>query len=520
MIEILDENLKKIDILRKYTFAQYTDKFREIGTFKIDARLEKENLYLLDKTKEYYVLFDSSVFGKIEDVKKVSDSEYERTLELSGRLGTLLFTKRVIAGTIKFKGTTAQFVRDVIYNEIVKDAQSKRYVDIDIQYDDKDYLDSFCSTLDKQVTGGYVWDNVQTALEQDKLGLYFVPIVQTEHIPVNSAEPTNISKWSLVVSAGKDRTKGNKKGNTPVVFSQSLSNIARTDYEFRTEKYCNVAYVAGEGEEDKRKWYEVYQKKEVTAGMETKTGWQRNELWIDARDIQSENEDGSTMTEQEYEKLIGQRAEEKFTENTIEETYNGTLTEANKQYVYGIDYVNGDLVTIVDDELGIEIEAQITGVTRTIEGVREIVDIEFTYGTINRNPVEQIGSMESVLEKHSNDIKYLENKAKKTIDYVVEEGKYDIWSYRKWNSGIAECWGIVEEVVMPYASNTFLMSKRQYPFIFKEPPIDVCSVAIGNGIGYMARTYGSTDGWSGVVWGNINNKVNISVKVKVIGRWR
>ena len=27
------------------------------------------------------------------------------------------------------------------------------------------------------------------------------------------------------------------------------------------------------------------------------------------------------------------------------------------------------------------------------------------------------------------------------IDYVVEQGKSGIWTYRKWNSGIAECWG-------------------------------------------------------------------------------
>lgn len=27
-----------------------------------------------------------------------------------------------------------------------------------------------------------------------------------------------------------------------------------------------------------------------------------------------------------------------------------------------------------------------------------------------------------------------------SVDYVVEQGTNDIWTYRKWNSGIAECW--------------------------------------------------------------------------------
>lgn len=28
------------------------------------------------------------------------------------------------------------------------------------------------------------------------------------------------------------------------------------------------------------------------------------------------------------------------------------------------------------------------------------------------------------------------------VDYIVEQGTSGIWTYRKWNSGIAECWGI------------------------------------------------------------------------------
>ena len=27
------------------------------------------------------------------------------------------------------------------------------------------------------------------------------------------------------------------------------------------------------------------------------------------------------------------------------------------------------------------------------------------------------------------------------VDYIVEQGTDGIWTYRKWNSGVAECWG-------------------------------------------------------------------------------
>lgn len=38
-------------------------------------------------------------------------------------------------------------------------------------------------------------------------------------------------------------------------------------------------------------------------------------------------------------------------------------------------------------------------------------------------------------------------------DYVVEEGTDGIWTYRKWNSGIAECWGRVTVASRTYTAN-------------------------------------------------------------------
>ena len=45
------------------------------------------------------------------------------------------------------------------------------------------------------------------------------------------------------------------------------------------------------------------------------------------------------------------------------------------------------------------------------------------------------------------DVKKLLTKMLNAIktDYIVEEGTSGIWTYRKWNSGIAECWGTKSE---------------------------------------------------------------------------
>lgn len=34
-------------------------------------------------------------------------------------------------------------------------------------------------------------------------------------------------------------------------------------------------------------------------------------------------------------------------------------------------------------------------------------------------------------------------------DYIVEQGISGIWTYRKWSSGIAECWGRAADITVP-----------------------------------------------------------------------
>ncbi len=63
-----------------------------------------------------------------------------------------------------------------------------------------------------------------------------------------------------------------------------------------------------------------------------------------------------------------------------------------------------------------------------------------------------------------------------TKDYVVEQGTSGIWTYRKWNSGLAECWGVYTMTSAAtktwgslYYSDT-LAPRINYPFTFAARP--------------------------------------------------
>lgn len=403
MITILDDTMRIVDVLRKYEYSQYQYKAREIGTFQINAMLDKENLYLMDKTKNFYVLFDDDVFGVIESVKRESDSETSKVFVIKGSLALKLLEYRVIKGQVTFKGKSYKYIEELVKQNLIMSDDSNRNIALSVEFEDEERLKQVCSIIDKQVTGGSLWDEISEVAEADKLRIVLKPNV----VVINRENPYNIDGWTLIIGAGEDRTRhrGNKVVS-PVVFSQSLSNIENTDYIVDRSKLKNTVYIAGEGEGTDRKWYNIDVNSDVTFGE--RKGWNRKELWVDARDIQSE-QDNKKLTDAEYEELMKQRADEKAKDNDLSEEYTATVTDITKQYTYKKDYNIGDFVTIADEELGMEFDAQITNVIVTRKDDREIIDLEFTYGLRIKDIVDESKVAMKKIEQTEVNVKYIEN---------------------------------------------------------------------------------------------------------------
>ena len=419
MLRVMNSNFKIIDTLKKYTFAQYEDKFREIGTFKVLAQLVKENNYLFDKKEQYYILFDEFTVGKVEKVVKDSDSEYDKTITIVGRLAPVLLTQRVINSIVDFTGSSVDYIVTLLQMCFDLDnIDSSRYIYMNVVTDDVSESKEL-SAVKKQVTGGYLWDEIQETMELDDLGLFFYPKLTPVYSDRLDIE-TNVKFWTLMLSSGTDRRVKNKEGNEAIIFSQSLSNISRTTYTKDSESYKNVAYVAGEGEGTDRKWYELKINQENAIGEQI--GWNRSELWIDARDLQSEDADGNKLTQEQYETNIKNRANEKAKENNVSHAYESTVTVRNLEYRK--DFDKGDWVTIKDDELGIIIDAQIIAAIVTEQDSKRIVDVTLQYGKIKKDTVVQIKDGFKKLEQIEANIKYLNDATRNTARDYSFSGSY------------------------------------------------------------------------------------------------
>lgn len=111
-------------------------------------------------------------------------------------------------------------------------------------------------------------------------------------------------------------------------------------------------------------------------------------------------------------------------------------------------------------------------------------------------------------------------------DYVVEQGTSGIWTYRKWNSGIAECWGTYTASIAITTSSAAYGGYRSgalnlptYPFTFTSAP---SVTATANSGGYWVNNIGpSTTGGSFYLsCGASSSATNRSIAFHVFGKWQ
>lgn len=112
-------------------------------------------------------------------------------------------------------------------------------------------------------------------------------------------------------------------------------------------------------------------------------------------------------------------------------------------------------------------------------------------------------------------------------DYVVEWGTSGIWIYRKWNSGIAECWtteakrftGVISPVALFGAYYTYV-SGISLPFEMIYNSIFVTGNArLGSGVGFL---YGGANTLNSVNIYVVGNQATTEMlaQINVIGLWK
>ncbi len=351
---VYDKELNGIGYLDNISELVRTYKYREAGKFSLRLPVNGDDIGLL--FAGFIIVFtDAPTEGYlIESVNPSQD--LPNVAEVTGRDLRALFGFRVINNQT-VDGSMSNRMYWLIHNNAASPSDTRRTLPFVQDLDRTSVGDDLGPTAKQQMTGTNLLTALVDTIGTDAYGW---------RVDLNLSE----KKITPIFYRGADLS-------SKVLFDDVLCTMDSCEYTRDISDYCTVANVAGEGEGTARKWTGI----DITGTASgTFTGYNRRELFVDARDLQSTVEDTSgnktTLSDADYIKILQERGFEKLKEKEVQTKLELSVNEA--YLTYGEDYELGDTVSFANHrQIGITGTARVTSVQVDGTGAEREVKPEF-----------------------------------------------------------------------------------------------------------------------------------------------
>lgn len=343
---VLDSNFQTTGSIRVFNTLLWYRRYYSPGIFELHV---PSKYFDLINGGQYLYRNDRAELGVIREVNFMRGEKGQKTAYCKGFFAEHLLSNNVIYPTFNRTGTPEALARDAVSQYIVNPEDPARK----IKHIRLGQMRGGGTPVTLQNTGDPVGDRLYDMLKTQEM---------SQRLVFDYLE----NKLTYEVWKGLDR-RDTQTENSWAIFSDSFRNIKNAQYD-RDESDCkNVAYVAGEGEGAARKVVEV--------DVRQNTGEERQELWVDARDLQ-QHSDKVNYTDAQYRDLLFQRGLEKLADFAgIEKVDSDVDPAAN--LVYGVDYDLGDLCTYRYSDVDIECSKRITEIQEVLEGSKRSLSVIF-----------------------------------------------------------------------------------------------------------------------------------------------
>lgn len=335
---IMDEKFNSVIAIDEYESLIWTERYNQAGSFEIYMPGSKE---LLGKVKQnYYAWMKGSEQDMIIEQIEIKGG----MVTFSGRSLESILDRRIIWNQTILNSKLQYAIRRLLNENVISPSIADRKIP---NFIFEESTDPAITNLEIRVQ--YTGDNLYESLVSicDSYGIGFTVRLNDQN------------KFVFKLYSGKDRTES-QMVNPRVVFSPNFDNLISSNYIESDKAFKNVTLVSGEDQGNSRRTFIVGSAK----------GLARRELFTDARDVQSETDEGQ-LSEVEYNAQLEQRGKEKLAECEATKFFEGEA-EPSINFKYGVDYFKGDLVQI-SNEYGIEGKARITEYIRSYDsnGLKE-----------------------------------------------------------------------------------------------------------------------------------------------------
>lgn len=343
-IMVLNKNFETIHVIDAYRSMIWTDRYNEAGDFELYTEVSGEVLkYVM---KDYYLTIqDSDRTMIVDDIQVISDREVGNHIKITGKSLEILLDRRIVWGLRELNTSLQNGIKALLNENIISPSDSNRKIPNFIFQDSSDSKITNL-TLKQQYTGDSIYEIVNSLCFDNDIGYKLILDEQNRFI------------FSLYT--GIDRSY-NQTVNPFVIFSPSYENLVDSNYYDSNANLKTIALIGGEDSGNSRRY--------TTYASSSATGVDRRELFVDARDIQSEyrSEDGTEhkMSDAEYNAALQNRGKEKLAEYTSNTAFEGEV-ESKNSFIYKEDYYLGDIVQI-ENEYGFQGTARITEVVASVD---------------------------------------------------------------------------------------------------------------------------------------------------------
>lgn len=355
-IDVFDKNIVYLGDCESVTSGRWKDKFYGCGDFAFSVIYSKRVKDLFELNNRVYI--GKPKLGIIKSSIAKSDKSGD-SLEVGGVLSEDLLNMRINWGRVNLVNQYVEvIIRKLVTDHLIAPTNTKR----SIPNLSLGTIKNLPNKADYQNSFGNILTCVTALAQPEEYGF---------SVDFDVATKTQI----FTVIKGVNRTDGQTL-NQRVVFSRKNSSVISLEYTQSVTDYRNTALVGGEGEDDARTLVEV---------VGSYSGLDRYEMFVDARDIQSKDESGNTISSSDYNNLLLQRGNEKISEYQKVESLDGTYdAESIPEYLS-----LGDYVTVQDSKLGIKMDTQVTEIETTWTD-KEKESHKITFGTATPTLIEML----------------------------------------------------------------------------------------------------------------------------------
>ena len=330
-----DKDYEQLAVIDQFKSLVVNRRYYSANDFELKLALSMDNLDYL-KVGNAVRINDTFYYINFSQVPELETGE----LVVKGVSFFGLLNNRIIWENYSRQARPEVIARDLLNRHVVNPSNSSRKLH---QLSLAPEVDLGGSSVQFQNSYGIVREQVEKLCETHDFG--FKELMTDPYVP----------------SARIEFYKGEDLSNS-VEFTTDAENVISESYERSDFDERNVALVAGEGEGAEREL--------VTLG--NGSGLDRKELYVDARDLQSENDD-VVMTTAEYRQALTERGQSKLAEHQPILILDGDINVHNQLYEYGVDYDLGDIVRRSSPTFKLFYNARITEIQEIYEDGLHII---------------------------------------------------------------------------------------------------------------------------------------------------